>query len=58
MSFFNTDEPTVNLRMVGCISYGPTKDGIPSHVLENGETYDVPQSEAEWLLSADLAELA
>ncbi|MEU8543999.1 hypothetical protein AB0C52_29070 [Streptomyces sp. NPDC048717] len=54
---FNTDESTVSLRMAGYMSYGPTTDGIPSHVLRNGETYDVPQSEAEWLLSADLAEL-
>ncbi|MGW4628772.1 hypothetical protein [Streptomyces rubiginosohelvolus] len=58
MSFFNTDEPTVTLRMTGYMSYGPTTNGIPSNVLQNGETYDVPQSEAEWLLSAELAELA
>ncbi|MEW2528835.1 hypothetical protein [Streptomyces sp. NPDC047071] len=58
MSFFNTDEPTVTVRMTGHMSYGPTNDGIPSRVLENGQTYEVPQSEAEWLLSAELAELA
>ncbi|MFG2876872.1 hypothetical protein ACGFYU_18075 [Streptomyces sp. NPDC048337] len=56
MSFFNTDEPTVTVRMIGYMSYGPTDGGIPAHVLQNGETYDVPQSEADWLLGADLAE--
>ncbi|MER6047493.1 hypothetical protein ACH4VR_33655 [Streptomyces sp. NPDC020883] len=58
MPFFNTDEQTVTVRMTGHMSYGPTTNGIPSHVLRNGETYDVPQSEAKWLLSAELAELA
>ncbi|MFE9256193.1 hypothetical protein [Streptomyces sp. NPDC006879] len=56
MSFFNTTEPTVTIRMTGYMSYGPTTDGIPSHLLENGQAYDVPKSEAEWLLSAELAE--
>ncbi|MFK0289988.1 hypothetical protein ACIQU6_05795 [Streptomyces sp. NPDC090442] len=58
MSFFNADEPTVTVRMTGHMSYGPTTNGIPSHVLQNGKMYDVPQSEAEWLVSAELAELA
>ncbi|MBT2400590.1 hypothetical protein [Streptomyces sp. ISL-100] len=58
MSFFNTTEPTVTVRMTGYMSYGPTNNGIPSHVLENGETYNVPKGEAEWLLSTELAELA
>ncbi|WP_157877799.1 hypothetical protein [Streptomyces kanamyceticus] len=58
MSYFTTDEPTVTVCMTGRMSYGPTNDGIPSHVLEDGETYAVPQSEAKWLVSADLAELA
>ncbi|MBH1935773.1 hypothetical protein I5Q34_16090 [Streptomyces sp. AV19] len=57
MSFFNTDEPTVAVRMNGYMSYGPCRDGVASHVLQNGETYDVPKSEAEWLISSDLAEL-
>ncbi|WP_179888683.1 hypothetical protein [Streptomyces sp. wa1063] len=57
MSFFNTDEPTISVRMTGSISYGPTTNGIPSHALQTGEIYDVPQSEAEWLLAAELAEL-
>lgn len=58
MHFFDTDEPTVSLRMTGSMSYGPTTGGIPSHVLQTGEIYEVPQSEAEWLLAAELAELA
>ncbi|WKK21016.1 hypothetical protein QZH56_11815 [Streptomyces olivoreticuli] len=58
MPFFNTDEPTVSVRMTGYMSYGPSNDGIASHVLRNGETYDVPKGEAEWLVSTDLAELA
>ncbi|WP_185921619.1 hypothetical protein [Streptomyces sp. WAC06614] len=57
MSIFNTTEPTVTVRMTGYMSYGPTSDGSPSHVLENGGVYDVPQGEAAWLVSAELAEL-
>ncbi|MBO0656527.1 hypothetical protein ABZ502_15900 [Streptomyces abikoensis] len=58
MSFFNTDEPTTTVRMTGYMSYGPSNDGVASRVLQNGETYDVPKSEAEWLVSTELAELA
>ncbi|MEV6955430.1 hypothetical protein [Streptomyces sp. NPDC051183] len=57
MPYFNTTNLAVTIRMIGYMSYSPTSDGIPSRVLENGQTYEVPQSEAEWLVSAELAEL-
>ncbi|MFD9472130.1 hypothetical protein [Streptomyces goshikiensis] len=57
MTFFNTDEPTVRIRMTGFMSYGPLNaDGTLTRVLLNGETYDVPQSETDWLIGSDLAE--
>lgn len=56
MSFFNTAEPTATVRMTGYMSYGPTDDQSPTHVLENGQVYDVPRAEADWLVSAGLAE--
>lgn len=57
MSFFNADEPTVLIQMTGHMSYGPLNTvGVPARLLLNGETYDVPQSEADWLVGADLAE--
>ncbi|WP_157849840.1 MULTISPECIES: hypothetical protein [Streptomyces] len=55
MTIFNTGEPTASIRMTGWMGYGPTGNGTPSRTLQNGETYEVPQSEAEWLVGAGLA---
>ncbi|MFJ8437283.1 hypothetical protein ACIQ9P_38930 [Kitasatospora sp. NPDC094019] len=55
MTVSNANEPTVSIRMTGWMGYGPTGGGAPSVVLQNGETYGVPQSEAEWLVGAGLA---
>jgi hypothetical protein len=57
MSFFNTDEPTVAVRMIGHMSYGPTANGTPAYTLQICETHNIPQSEAGWLISTGLAEL-
>ncbi|WBP87707.1 hypothetical protein [Kitasatospora cathayae] len=55
MTVFNTNEQTASIRMTGWMGYGPTGSGAPSQILQNGETYEVPQSEAEWLVGAGLA---
>ncbi|WP_405491050.1 hypothetical protein [Streptomyces sp. NBC_00096] len=56
MFFTNTTERTATIRMKSYMGYGPTKDGVPAYALHNGETYDVPQPEADWLIGTDLAE--
>ncbi|MFJ3220321.1 hypothetical protein ACIPLC_30925 [Kitasatospora sp. NPDC086801] len=55
MTNFNTNEPTASVRMTGWMGYGPARNGTPSRILQNGEIYEVPQSEVEWLVGAGLA---
>ncbi|WBP89589.1 hypothetical protein [Kitasatospora cathayae] len=55
MTNFNTNEPTTSIRMIGWMGYGPTDNGTPSRTLQNGETYEIPQNEADWLVGAGLA---
>ncbi|MFE6691506.1 hypothetical protein ACFVFQ_34175 [Streptomyces sp. NPDC057743] len=57
MTFFDPNEPTVRIHMTGHMSYGPpNSEGEASRVLLNGEEYDVPQSEANWLTGSGLAD--
>ncbi|WHM38849.1 hypothetical protein [Streptomyces sp. BPTC-684] len=53
------NKPTVNVRMIGRLTFGPTsRYGIPARVLEMGETYRLSAREAAWLVDIDMAELA
>lgn len=55
MTISSTSESTASIHMTGWMGYGPFSSGTPSRTLQNGETYEVPQSEAEWLVDAGLA---
>lgn len=50
------DVPTVRVRITGAaVTYSPTITGS-ALTLVHGETYAVPQAEADWMISDELAE--